>query len=216
MAIILAMVQMPSTSGIPRDTVVNTFTFGALSSTTGAAAEITDALDSFYNDSYGGTQIAALISSTVSRTESTLIEYYDLEEPKPRVPFAQGVITLGAAAASSSLPQETALCLSFHADMVSGSSPRRRRGRVYIGPLATTAATSSSQEPARPTSSFINALSLAGTALAGYPWGTVNAWGVYSRVDQALRPVVGGWVDNEFDTQRRRGRDATDRTIWSV
>lgn len=40
--------------------------------------------------------------------------------------------------------------------------------------------------------------------------------GVYSRVDGLIRPITSGWVDNEFDTQRRRQRDATARTEWDV
>jgi hypothetical protein len=29
-------------------------------------------------------------------------------------------------------------------------------------------------------------------------------------------PVLGGWMDNEWDTQRRRGTDATLRNEWSI
>jgi hypothetical protein len=40
------------------------------------------------------------------------------------------------------------------------------------------------------------------------------SWGVWSKVDGVVRPIVGGWIDDDFDVQRRRGTDAQGRVVW--
>jgi hypothetical protein len=35
-------------------------------------------------------------------------------------------------------------------------------------------------------------------------------------VDNGYYPVTAGWVDNAFDTQRRRGKDPTARTLFDA
>jgi len=35
-------------------------------------------------------------------------------------------------------------------------------------------------------------------------------------MDAELRIVTAGWVDNAFDTQRRRGEDASSRLSWNA
>jgi hypothetical protein len=44
---------------------------------------------------------------------------------------------------------------------------------------------------------------------------TETTWSlaVYSVADAVAREVTNGWVDNAWDTQRRRGIDATARTL---
>jgi len=41
-----------------------------------------------------------------------------------------------------------------------------------------------------------------------------NDWIVYSTVDQAGHEVIGGWVDNAWDIQRRRGELSTSRLTF--
>jgi len=67
----------------------------------------------------------------------------------------------------------------------------------------------------RPTPAMVTALAAAGGALltastAAATW----AWLTYSTVAPGYTQVVNGWVDNEWDTQRRRGRAATSRTTF--
>jgi hypothetical protein len=45
---------------------------------------------------------------------------------------------------------------------------------------------------------------------------TTVRWAIYSRAANQAYEVSGGFIDNEFDTQRRRQVDATARTTWGL
>jgi hypothetical protein len=123
------------------------------------------------------------------------------------------------------LPNEVALCLSYQAVAISGESQARRRGRIFFGPLCNTANTLSATGECRPSAALVTALCGAATLLAtpaATAAGDLVHWAVYSpttdlteTIDDAFQDVDNGWVDNSFDTQRRRGRDATARTTWT-
>jgi len=215
----LAQVILKSVSGLSEDIYVNTFAFsdGATSFLTNAAAtEIVTNLTSFYNTTHapGLAPIAADISSNVSRTANdSTIKIYDFLDPSPRVPYGTSTFTLGAAASGAGLPSEVALCLSFQGAKISGQDQARRRGRVYIGPLGSTKTTSVSGD-LRPNNALINELVGAGTFLSTVTFTSGLEWCVYSRTGNQFVPVTSGWVDDAFDTQRRRGKRATFRTTF--
>jgi hypothetical protein len=48
-------------------------------------------------------------------------------------------------------------------------------------------------------------------AIASASWD----WVVYSPTDDAYHEVANGWVDNAWDTQRRRGYKPTSRTTFT-
>jgi len=127
-----------------------------------------------------------------------------------------------------SLPNEVALAVSFHGDLSAvgefgsgGTRPRaRRRGRVFIGPLWDGTSASSSGNPARPSATFMEDLRLAADRLMILSDdATTWKWVVPHAAESAgwtSVPVIGGWVDNEFDTQRRRGLVATTRSTFAL
>jgi hypothetical protein len=39
---------------------------------------------------------------------------------------------------------------------------------------------------------------------------------VWSQVDQFAVEVDNGWIDNAFDTQRRRGQQVSTKTLWNA
>jgi hypothetical protein len=41
-------------------------------------------------------------------------------------------------------------------------------------------------------------------------------WAVWSTTRSQMARVVGGWVDDDFDTQRRRGLTSSFRTKWGT
>lgn len=118
---------------------------------------------------------------------------------------------------TTSMPNEVAATLSYHAEYTSipehapGARPRARyRGRLFIGPLGqnvvlTDSTTAEPSLGSGPRTAFKNA----GAALMA-----TGFWGVWSRKDAAVRVVTGGWIDDAFDTQRRRGNDPLLRTTW--
>jgi hypothetical protein len=119
-------------------------------------------------------------------------------------------LTLGAGAQT---PAEVALCLSFKAAPGSTSSPRTSRGRVYLGPFTTEALGSTLNSEVRPSVALQNAIADAGLRLAS---SSAHKWAVRSRVAGVLSEITEMWVDNAFDTQRRRGGKPQTRVSRSL
>jgi hypothetical protein len=47
-------------------------------------------------------------------------------------------------------------------------------------------------------------------------WVMVSGGGTVAPIDPpGAKVITAGWIDDAFDTQRRRGRDASSRTLWS-
>ena len=206
MAHFLAQAILGASTALPRDAVVNTFHFTA---STGSAADCISPIQAFY------TAITPWYSPAISRgAGESYIVVYNFDDPEPREPEAADLLDLEAAVSSSSLPLETALCLSYRAAYDSGSPDARRRGRIFLGPFVAEAYGMSGVYP-RPATALIDDVTAAASQLLDDMTTAGCLWSVFSRADNAVRSIVGGWVDNEFDTQRRRGRDATARTMWS-
>jgi hypothetical protein len=190
-----------SSNGLPADAVVNTWHFTTINPVTNAIADsIFDALVAFYQviDQY----YAATLNT------SAHLKAYDRSDPSPRQPIRTRdyALVLGA----TSLPQEVALCMSYQATRVSGQLQSRRRGRVYLGPFAVTAASDSVPSAALLTAIKTAAQGLLTTSTANANW----TWVQFSETDQAEHDVVDGWIDNAFDTMRSRGRRPTVRTLF--
>lgn len=139
-------------------------------------------------------------------------KFYNMSDPEPRAPVLEGSFNLTTAPAGTPLPTEVSLCLSFQGTKVSGEPQARRRGRVYL-PFITSASMGSD---ARPDAGCITAAVNCGTnllaasvAAAGWDWIVAST---FDPISGAI--VDNGWVDNEWDTQRRRGRVATARTTY--
>jgi len=163
------------------------------------------AFKDFYDD------LAGLIGPTIAQNGHE-VKFYDLENTTPpNYPLAERVWNLASAPGGSSLPTEVAVCLSFQGQRVPGFPQARRRGRVYIGPFTTTANSSG-----RPSTTVMSTLASAAVTLctnlkgAGLP-GLLSVW---SHVDGTGVEVTNGWIDDAFDTQRRRGIQRTTRNTW--
>lgn len=218
----LAVVRLERKSGIPADTIQNTFAFAtAGGGTTAEFNAIEAALDSFYNDEYAGNEINGSLSHALSDAGNRAhIDYYNitghLDGTPHGAPLETRDFTLSTVGATA-MPQEVAVCLSFRGNYEAdvefgeGTRPRARdRGRIYVGPLATTVANvDGTTGECYVSESFRETLANAGDALRGDP---DTVWCVWSRKNETMIPVVQVWVDNGFDIQRRRGNQATART----
>lgn len=168
-------------------------------------------------------------SSLLSGTGAATIEHWYIPTNPGLMgaPVSSGGIAPTAWTPTTNLPNEVAITLSLEADMtgVPERGPnktrpaQRRRNRKYLGPLNVT-----TMELAEPTTAeqFISA-SARTTILTAYKNHMVDdmrgdGWRpvTFSKTDWADHPVVLAWVDNAFDTQRRRGNDATLRTAQAV
>lgn len=213
------VVSIPANSGVARDTIMMDFNFQA--PTAGVAANVIK----FFNTTVAPATdtLASFLSPWLSRgTNACMVEEYNATPPAPPAtgfgpPFNTVPFTLGPSLGTP-LPQEVQVALSYHA--IDGSIPEhgpgtrpksRYRGRLYVGPLITTAQDFITANH----KCFVSALfrtnlkANAAALLQAEP-----TWGVWSRVDHVIRPIVGGWIDDDFDIQRRRGTDADTRTTW--
>lgn len=209
---VLATVNIPAASGLPEDVIVNTFHFEPLGGLANGG-NIVDMLKDFYDaDPPGGTdKITDYMTGTGSGGVGTTwkVKIYDLGAPSPRVPWwdEDFTVTLGGGVL---MPTEVALVNSFHAAPVSGTPQARRRNRIYLGPFVT--ATLSSGRVASTLVSVVRraTMELKAAGDASITWN----WVGYSPTDNESWEIAGGWVDNAWDTQRRRGMAATTRNVW--
>lgn len=217
MAVYQARAIIPYKSGIPQDVVVNTLCF-RLDDPPGVAA--VSLLTDFYNEPVDetDTSIADLLHVYLDRTGNACrFEFYEVNLATGDVgsPLAVVPWTLLGDPDENNLPLEVAVCTSFAAAPSEGSSPGTRKGRIFIGPFNQTVCTAGDDDPTRPDVNAILTLSGATQRLVQDTEAGGIQMVVWSRKDNAAYEIVRGWVDNAFDTQRRRGVDPSSRTVWN-
>lgn len=214
MPVIRAQVRIPYYTAIPQDIISNTFHYfwDGVVGFEDVCNYLTGRLQAFYNTAYQTSGWAAW-----TRAESSQVNWYDLSTPEPRVPYTVNLTLTANRATTTLLAPEAAIVLSYQGARVAGIPQARRRGRLYMGGLAdawSTAATTTSF----PTPNAGRVTNL----ITGFTTSVVNTadaglqFVVYSPTSNATALPVNGWVDNAFDTQRRRGNRATARTLWSI
>lgn len=177
-------------TGLPEDITVNTFHVQAA---TLNGTMLTTAWEDFMND------IQGLFGDVVAGS-GHLLKVYNLADAEPRAPVHEGSWAFGVAPSGETLPTEVALCVSYRGERISGTNPRRRRGRMYLGPL-----NDSSNVSGRPNSTYIDAIMDAFVTFDLTLGTEGHQFVIYSRVDEGPVYPTLAWVDNAFDTQRRRG-----------
>lgn len=207
-----AQVILQGQSGLPRDRFVNSWAFE------GTGATITDAeldtvrsrLIEFYTVAPG---TASPLTSFISRAvkPSVIIRLYRLSQTPPRTPI-ESVHTWNISQTGTALPNEVAAVLSFFNTV----NVKRRRGRLYIGPLAAMAGVWDTDDVKIDTA-LRTTLAGAANRLAAYGLSSTSGphWSILSQRDGNLKLVTDGWIDNTFDTQRRRGVRSNLRTSWT-
>lgn len=112
-----------------------------------------------------------------------------------------------APSGSGSGPAEVALCLSYYAD----TNQPRNRGRVFLGPFSASAINGERPEPR-----VMNAALAWARAIAAIGGGNVANWLQRSATDNNYSAVSNFYVDNAWDTQRRRGAQPNGRLTGSI
>jgi hypothetical protein len=153
--------------------------------------------------------------------------YLPLAGPGPiGAPVYISSFTYSPLLSGGSWPSEVAITLSLEGNLsgipehgTGGARPAsRRRNRKYLGPLS---AVTSQPHPdtLEPEISPGFRTQILDTYklhlvdnMAGLGWHAE----IFSRKDWTTHPVENAWVDNAYDTQRRRGHDATTRTQLPV
>lgn len=196
-------------SGKPEDQYVNNFYFLADDDKPTAADDINAALVDFYQTAGPNRAIAEYYHPCVM--DEWVVKVYKMTDAKPREPIVRLNAGISTRVSAGQWPEESAVCLSF-----SAASPHtaRRRGRVYLGPLCSGVVTQDATSKAAYVSATFQADIAAGAVrLAGH----VDAgWLTHSSMAGGSFAVVEtGWVDDAFDTQRRRGPAARARFTWA-
>lgn len=208
--VIRAQASLKAVSNMPEDYATNSWCFTNPATGYVPGTFMTDKLALWYQSwrTYG---------SLLTAANGHTIKWYDLlSTAVPNNPIAETTFNL-TSAPNSTLPTEVALCSSFKGTVTPGGGETQatNRGRVYAGPLGANTIVSTT---ARPVLAFQTTLQLATLALATYDSGEADdcVLCVWSQKLQSAIPVDSGWVDDEYDTQRRRGREATSRVTWSL
>lgn len=231
----LVTANLAHRSGLAKDRVSHSFAIQSATPWDPATelGEMTIPLTSFYNTVVPGFfSIGSMLSGELSRAANG-IEYdvYRLDTlaklqggPKGS-PVATDRATLVAAGTAAGPPTEVAYCLSYRdttpplapeeapdgadADLKPDRPASRRRGRVFLGPLNNGALTIGALGEARPVASFRDTVLGAAERLFDELKANLHTWSVWSRQDGEFRGIEEIWVDDAFDTQRRRGVSAT-------
>jgi len=191
------------TSNLLADASTNTWSIFANSNAILAGDPLTE-IENVYKG------MVSIFPNTVRQTGHTL-KAYNRSDPEPRQPIAESVFDFTAAPGGAPLPPEVSICMSFQGVAISGNPQARRRGRVYFGPLRQDRVGTDG----RPTGGLLDSVDAAGTGLlAASDAATAWRWHVWSTTDGMGVRIDNGWIDNEFDTQRRRGRIATARQTF--
>lgn len=204
MADVRAQVILKTVDGISENYVTNSFAF-RLDNTSSDPGDVTTAIKDFYDD------IVGLLGPQIAQNGHE-IKYTDLPGVQPNYPFQTDIFNLAAAPAGTAMPRECAIVLSFQGLKAAGAPQARRRGRIYLGPLDFVTATGEYVATSAITT-ITNAAATFKSAITAI--GVDTRWGIWSHMDQVVVLVDNGWVDNTYDTQRRRGVKATSRTTWT-
>lgn len=205
-----AQVIFSGHSGLGEDVFTNTLHFRN-DNIVGDAEEVADRLADDLAEFYGAAptgvpspvSIASRLSSLTVGSDIT-VKVYDLGLAAPRFPHIRTRSLTGLSA--TAMVSEAAVCLS----LVASQNTARNRGRIFIGPLGTGAGTVNANG-FRPHPGFCQSILGSYARLAGKAEHTPC---VYSPTDNQMKPLTGAWVDDAFDTQRRRGLDATTRWVF--
>jgi hypothetical protein len=213
MTLIRAQVVLQRDSGLPRDVIMNTFHFqtATFGPPTGADYDaVQAALGNFYNGNTGaGGTLGVYLSSLLDSGSVHRIKQYDMSQPAPRPVAYESTFSILTSNANPA-PAEVALCLSFRAPLEAGTDPKNRRGRIYLGPLGVNAISVSVGNGAdvAPAAALIGNLADAGKRLMD---AIGPQWVIFSPTNNQSEIITHCWVDNAFDTQRRRGGRASSR-----
>lgn len=214
MALMRVQVVFPFFTNLPTDVFVNQFHFDALNVTHAQAAdEIQDRLLVFYNAVYGtaSNRVSYILWSLAQ------VKVFNLDDSVPRVPEVRDLGMTGDGLTSSSIPTEVAMVFSFHAEPESGVRFQRLYNRIYLGGVAPAWITGSTTS-AFPRFSGDQVGVVQGAAELLWDLNDIDVrWKQVSNAGGSTvsREIVGGWIDNSPDTQRRRSVLASERGVWT-
>lgn len=223
-----AQVSLERDMGLPEDAVVNTMHFEG-----DEGLGLTD--DETWDDLKDGliNRIVTFYQSIGTTFSSILsgngvVKLYNPRDPSlpgaPRIPRDSLGFTF-TPSTGASLPAEVALCLSYSGAAESGVNMRRRRGRIFLGPISASSISSGTAplNDARPSLALRNGILANFDVMATGVSGAARL-AVYSptgdptnaNVDASWTDVTIAWIDDAWDTIRKRGAAPSSRVSVSI
>lgn len=197
---------------LPQDRYTNTFHFfyDASRSHLAAHAIAAVACEALYD------AIGANIAAYVNRTAQ--VSSYNLSEPPVRVPITSTFTFPSNNDPSPTLPPEVSVVMGYRAAL---PHTGRRRNRVFLGPWGDNVVTAGSATAFPTVSSTLRTNIVAGAQAmfdAAIPTVPIEGegWVIWSATDNGFSAISQVYVDDEFDTQRRRGFKTTTRTLAPI
>jgi hypothetical protein len=206
-----AQVSIPMDTGMPEDQIINVWHFDSDQTWDEDADDVVGRLRTFYQ-TIDGSVFPPRVGAAAT------VKMYDMSDPEPRVPRIVDTIALTPGASSETNPNECAIAISMKATPVSGKSPARLRGRVFIGPIGGGCFAVSGGR-VRVTTAVMTLLRDAAVALAKGPDDGDARLAVFSpttyrelgggpgALNESFEDVTTIWVDNAPDVIRSRGED---------
>lgn len=194
-------------SQLAEDSFVNNFHFKNEAAVIGDYANMVDLVRDFYTEVPPGTNVSiSNWMTSESITGKWTVKIYDLADPKPRYPVYTDTDTIGLSGGST-LPTEVSTVMSFQGVRIAGEKQSKRRNRVYLGPFSIAGNSEGMVGPGLVESILFAGKEFLAASKASNSW----TWSIYSPTDNEIVEIDNGWVDNGWDTQRRRGVRSTAR-----
>lgn len=190
-------------SGLPKDASVNTFHIDR----TSGLPDFSDVMahwKTFIGGQHG-------LWGEVVRQNNHPFKVYNLADPEPRAPVFDDTWSFTTAPVGETLPTEVSLCISYQAAKVSGEKQANKRGRIYLPPFDIQWTVDG-----RPNSTMLEDLTTGFHTFIDNLNGDGYYFVVYSRELEQTFVVEEVWVDNSWDTQRRRGQEPTLRQSTGI
>jgi hypothetical protein len=206
-------------SALPEDRFVNVFHVRTEATVTeGDLTTCAEAIAAFYDATPTGSAFAMAHLYNTQITATRSIKTYDMADAMPRHAIHELYPSLSAFDSSSdNLPEELAVCLSYHGNPSPGTPIARCRGRIYLGPWVVGAmAQETGTGNCKVADTLRDILLHAGKDLADALEAIGWQWCVWSPTSNVLHTITAVSVDNAWDIQRRRGHKPTFRTPLAI
>nr|CRY97772.1 hypothetical protein [uncultured prokaryote] len=214
---IKASMILPFYGGRPEDVAVNTYYSEADPGTIGGTAFL-DGIQQLYDRdgdaNFGG--FGEYLSNVIDRSLA-YIRYTGFNPATGKETTLETLVpaTIATASYTNNLPNEVALAVSYKAASVAPPQSRNR-GRVFVGPLCAIGIIGNGPQGVVIPFGFVDQLAAGVAAVIEEANDGDASWRMYSPTDAALKSLAQVYVDNEFDTQRRRGAPSTYRAAAPI
>lgn len=204
-------------TGLERDVQTNTLHFAYNGDREDAASDIASAWALFV------LRIDQYMSDDIFDPDVDM-DFFDMAEPEPRVPFFSS--TVGATyVAEDSLPLECSFVVSFAGPIVSGPGAGRKRGRIYLPTFTKDTIVSGGggiawegtmrADVADAFKDFGDSLLALASPIALQVFSPTTLAGG-GTLAASMTAVTRGWIDSEPDTQRRRSHHQGTKTQFVI